>query len=131
MIIENKEYIAWSLVIPIPKYDFTSLDMNESMQTFIQYLESRIGDYWQPLYNVTNKNVIHNSFFNDDIKDDNVDLPYGDKLIDVKVEEISDSYLDALDEYIGDEIVIPGIYSLHVLVKFKKHKQDTSGNLIG
>ena len=49
----------------------------------------------------------------------------------MKVEEIYDAYLDALDEYIGDEIVIPGIYSLHVLVKFKKHKQDTSGNLIG
>ena len=128
MIIENKEYIAWSLVIPIPKYDFTSLDMNESMQTFIQYLESRIGDYWQPLYNVTNKNVIHNSFFNDDIKDDNVDLPYGDKLIDVKVEEISDSYLDALDEYIGYYIVIECRYAFHVTGKIKKSKRDASGN---
>ena len=44
-----------------------------------------------------------------------MDLPYGDELIDVKVEEISDAYLDALDEYIGSEIVVPGRDALPVL----------------
>ena len=38
-----------------------------------------------------NSNSIYWSFFNDDIKDEDVDLPYGDELIDVKVEEISDA----------------------------------------
>ena len=59
-----------------------------------------------------------------------MELSYGDELIDVKVEEISNTYLDALDEYIGADIVIPGIYALPVMVKTKKCKHDTYGNTI-
>ena len=68
--------------------------------------------------------------FDDDIKDNDVDLPYGDDSIDVKFEEISDAYLEALDEYIRAEIVIPGRDALPVLGEIKKHKQDASGNPI-
>ena len=60
-----------------------------------------------------------------------MDLPYGDELIDVKVEQISDAYLKSLDEYTGDDIVISGIDVLPLLVKVKKRKQDASGNPIG
>ena len=69
--------------------------------------------------------------FDDDIKNDDVEFPYGDELINVKVVEISNTYLDALDEYIGAEIVIPGRDALHFLGKVKNHKQDASGNTIG
>ena len=51
-----------------------------------------------------------------------MDLPYGDELIDVKIEEISDTYFDALDDYIKADIVIPGIYALPVMGKIKKRK---------
>ena len=60
-----------------------------------------------------------------------MDFPYGDELINVKVEEISDAYLDVLDDYIKAEIVIPGIYALPVLIKFRKYKQDYYVNTIG
>ena len=48
-------------------------------------------------------------------------MPYGDDFIDVKVKEISDAYLYALDDYIGAEIVITGRYVLLVLEKFKRN----------
>ena len=51
-----------------------------------------------------------------------MELPCGDEFINVKVEEIYDAFLDALDDYIGAEIVIPGRDALHVLVKVKKRK---------
>ena len=51
-----------------------------------------------------------------------MDLPYGDEFIAVKVEEISDDYLDVIDDYIGAEIVITGRYVLPVLEKVKKRK---------
>ena len=60
-----------------------------------------------------------------------MDLPYGGELIYVEVEELSDAYLDDLDDYIWSEIVIPGIYVLPVLEKFRKTKLDSSGNPIG
>ena len=61
------------------------------MQKFMQSLESRIANSWQPLYVTTKPNAIYYSPFDDYIEDDYVDLPYGDELIDVKVEEISDA----------------------------------------
>ena len=85
-------------------------------------LESRIIDYQKMLYDTTNPNAIQYSLFDDNIENDNVDLPYGDELIDVKIEEISDTYFDALDDYIKADIVIPGIYALHVMGKIKKRK---------
>ena len=85
------------------------------MQTFMQSLEYIIGGSRQPLYDTTKTNEIYNSLFDDDIKDDNVDFPYSYELIDVNFEEISGACIDALDKYIGDEIVIPGRYVLPVL----------------
>ena len=46
----------------------------------------------------------------------------------MKVEEIYDAYLDALDEYIGDYIVIECRDAFHVTGKIKKSKRDASGN---
>ena len=51
-----------------------------------------------------------------------MDLTYGYELIDVKVEEIYDAYIDALDDYIGAKVFIPGIYTLLVLRKVRNHK---------
>ena len=61
-----------SLVILILKSDFPSLDMKYRMHTFIQSLESSIGNYREPLYEGTNPNKIYNSFIYYYIEDDNV-----------------------------------------------------------
>ena len=49
VILENGDYIARSSVVPIPKSNFSFIEMKDRMQIFIQYLESRIGNYRQPL----------------------------------------------------------------------------------
>ena len=48
----------------------------------------------------------------------------------MKIEEISDAYLDVLDDYIQSDMVIPGRDMLHILGKAKKRKQDAYGNPI-
>ena len=101
------------------------------MQTFIQSLESRIGNHRKPLYDTNNPKWFYYISFDGDIKDDNVDLTYGYELIDVKVEEIYDAYIDALDDYIGAKVFIPGIYTLLVLRKVRNHKWGSYGNTIG
>ena len=95
------------------------------MQKFMQSLEYRIDNSWQPLYNATNPNAIYYSLFGDKIKDHDVDLPYGDELIDVKVEDISDAYLDVLADYTRAETVMLGIYAI-----FRKRKKDAYFNTI-
>ena len=57
-----------------------------------------------------------------------MEFPYGDEFIDVKVEEIYDAYLEVLDDYIRDEILVPGRDMLPLMVKVKKRIQDASGN---
>ena len=104
--------------------------MKYRMQKFMKSFESRIGNSLQPLYKATKSNTSYYIFFDDDIKYDNADLTHGDELIDVKFEEIYDSYLDTLDEYIGADIVISGRDVLPVLLKFKKHKQYAYSNPI-
>ena len=131
MILENREYIACLSVIPITKSDFSSLEMRERIQTFMKSLGYRIGNYQQPLYDATKPNAILYISFDDDIKDEDVDLPYGNELIDAKVEEISDAYLYALDDYIGDDIVIPGRDELPVMVRVNNLKQYAYDNPIG
>ena len=96
----------------------------------MKFLEYRIINSWQPLYDETNTKAVYYSLFDDDINDDDVEFPYGDELIDMKVEGISDTYLDALDDYIRSEILILGRDAFPVLVKFDKRKQDASGNPI-
>ena len=60
-----------------------------------------------------------------------MDFTYGDELTDLEVEEISNAYLDALDEYIRAEIVILGRDTLPVLLKVRKRKRDAYSNKIG
>ena len=48
----------------------------------------------------------------------------------MKVEEIYDAYLGALDEYIRADILILGRDALHIMVKFRKRKLDAFGNKI-
>ena len=57
-----------------------------------------------------------------------MNLPYGDELIDVKVELMSYAYLDDLDEYIRADILIPGRYAFPVLGKVNNSKQYASGH---
>ena len=48
--------------------------------------------------------------------DDNV-MPYDDELIDAKPEIVDKAYLEAIDNYIGAQIVLSGKYAIPVLDK--------------
>lgn len=57
---------------------------------------------------------------------------FRDELVYVKTETVDDVYLEALDEYIGSQIVIPNKESVPVLATVKQNvKQDALGQPIG
>ena len=127
----NSEFIARSTVIPVPEHDLTSNEMKERRDTFMRSVEARIGNAKQPLFNLADPEHIYYDAFDDDVNGDDIYLPYGDELQEMKTEEVNDAYLETLDEYIGAEIVIPGRDGLPVLTKVKKRKRDASGVPIG
>ena len=55
--------------------------------------------------------------------DDEKDLPYGVELIDMENEEINESYLKSLDEYINVQVVLPNNDGVPVLASKEKKVQ--------
>ena len=104
--------------------------MKDCMREFTASLEKHIGNYRQPSFNVNNPTEIYNDVLGIPSHLKETTLQYGDEIIDSKVEEINQAYLDSLDEYIGAEVVVPGRNAEPVLAKVKKRKRDSSGNKV-
>ena len=66
------------------------------------------------------------------IEDDTI-TPYGNEIADVKTEEVNETYLEQLDQYIGAKVVIPGTTNgiEPILATIKGRKRDHQGNPIG
>ena len=105
--------------------------MKESTRKFMESVEERIGNYKQPVYNAIQPDAIYFDAFGDEHDADSNVLPYGDELIDVMPDDVNDAYLEALDNYIGAEVVVPGKDSIPVLAKVKKRKRDAAGIPLG
>ena len=131
ILVDNGEYMARSSVISINDDDLLSDHMKGETKRFMQSIEERIGNHRQPIYKAMQPDSIYFDTFDDDLDSDLNVLPYGDELVDAKTDEVNDAYLEALDNYIGAEVVIPGKDSLPVLAKVKKRKRDPAGNPIG
>ena len=131
IILSNGQYIARSSVIGIPESDLSSDDMKLRMEKFTKELEGHIGNYKQPRFDPIAPRSIYGDLFDDQLYDDETLLPYGDEIIDAKVEDINDAYMDSLDEYINAKVVIPGRDAVPVLATVKRRKRDSSGNPIG
>ena len=131
ILLSNGNYIARSSVIGIPDADLWSDDMIQRTQAFTKEVESNIGNYNQPLYNPANPNAVYASIFNNEYYDDETILPYGDEIIDAKIEDINEVYLDYLNEYINAKVVIPGRDAVPVLATIKQRKRVSSGRPIG
>ena len=58
-------------------------------------------------------------------------LPCSDEIVDAKVEEIGQAFLDSLDEYIGAQVVVLGRNAEPVLARVKNRKYNSSGNPVG
>jgi hypothetical protein len=127
ILLENGTFIARSSVVGIPEHELLEESLVEQTKAFTDSVESKIGNYKQPLFNIhIPKGIYYNAFGDDMDADDNV-LPYGDELVDQKTSEVNEAYLEALDEYIGVEVVIPGRDAQPVLATVKKRKRDPSG----
>jgi hypothetical protein len=131
IILEGGKFIARSSVIGIPDHELESPELKKQTDTFMETLESKIGNYRQPAFNIEVPDEIYYEAFGDDTTSDDNVLPYGDEINDVKTTEVDEAYLEALDEYIGVQVVIPGRDAQPVLATVKKRKRDHDGNPSG
>ncbi|GFH61944.1 pol protein [Chaetoceros tenuissimus] len=69
--------------------------------------------------------------FDDPVEDDESQLPYGEELHEAKLEDVNDRYLEALDNYINSEVIMPDKDGTAVLTKVKGRKRDAAGNPVG
>ena len=58
-------------------------------------------------------------------------LPYGEEIQYHKDVEVNKAYIEALDNYIGAKVVVPGKYYIPFLSQARHRRQDTLGNPIG
>ena len=122
--------MARSSILGISPRDLTSDDMISRTSKCIQSVEE-IGNSKQPIYEDVDPKSIRFTAFGDERDEDEYLLPYGDEIVDQKIEEIDDVYIEALNTYIGTQVVVPGKDYIPVLTTVKKRKRDASGNLVG
>ena len=131
ILLENGEFIARSSVIGIENHDLTSLDMISSCRKFMKSVESKIGNEKVPIYDASKPDKIYFSAFGEHDDDDDNLLPYGEEIVDQKESEINETYIEALDTYIGAKVVVPGKDSIPVIANIRNRKRDSVGNVIG
>ena len=75
VILDNAEFIARPSVIPIPEPDLLSDEMKALTTAFTRSLEDKIGNYRQPLHDVTKPESIYFHAFDDPVDiGDNAEL---------------------------------------------------------
>ena len=58
-------------------------------------------------------------------------LPYGNELMDAKVAEIDEAYIEELDGLIGSQVQVPDESGIPLMVTVKKRKRDSYGQPVG
>ena len=123
-----------SLGPPLSQYlKMTCILMNSRprLKSSWKCLNELIGNTREPLFNLQDAQEIYYTNFGDDPKDDENDLPYGTELLDLEISEMDENYIEATDEYINAQVVIPNKEGVPVLAKIKKRKRDADGQLVG
>ena len=133
LLIENGTVITRSSVLPIPEEELETTTVKENCVKFMLSVEDKIGNHKVPCFDSDNPRSIYYQPFDCDESDDDVILPYGEEILDNKLEEIDMPYLEQLDNYIGTHVVIPGVTDgvEPVLAVIKGRKRDHEGNPIG
>ena len=101
------------------------------MDKFTLNLESKIGNSKVPLFNPSKLDEIHYKLFGDDMLEEDIALPYEDELVDVKVKDIDEPYMEKLDSLIGSQVNLPDKSCVPLLVTVKKRKGGSHGQLVG
>ena len=105
--------------------------MQQYTKKFMEGVESKILNSQKPIYNNSVPENIYCSAFGDDNYMDDPSLPYGDKISDANMDEISKSYIDVIDNYIITEASVPVKDSIPLLSNKRKLKIGNQGNPIG
>ena len=105
--------------------------MKNQMKSFIQNLESRIGNHKALALDNEYRDEICFPAFGNVVITDNMKLPYIDKLVDLMHDEINQAYLEELNDFIGSKLLLPGRDLIHVLTIVKKRKLDCKDESIG
>ena len=82
--------------------------MTKQCNHFMERVESKIGNAKQTLFYGTYSDRAYYSRFGDIDNADNNVLPYGEEIQDQKEVEVHEDYIEVLDNYIGDKVVVPG-----------------------
>ena len=83
------------------------------------------------IFNPGKSDEIYYKAFGDNILEEEVTLPYGDELEDVKVENIDEPYMEELDSLIGSQVNLPDKSGIPLLITVKKRKRESQGHPVG
>ena len=131
ILLRNGQCIARSSVVPISETELESDELKRRTNIFMDCVQTKIGNAKEPIYNNIYPQQIYYDAFDDPIDDDQLSLPYGEKLHQATLEEVDETYLESLDEYINAEVIMPNKEGVPVLTKVKRRKRDSSGNPVG
>ena len=107
-------------------------DVQSEMDTFTLSLEFKIGNSKVPICNPGNLTRYTISLL-EMICWKKIMLypPYGDELVDVKVKDIDELYMEELDNLIGSQVKLPDKGGIPLLVTMKKRKRDSRRQPVG
>ena len=110
-------------MIPIYENERTTDNIKKQCKNFIERVEAKIGNSKQPLFDGTDTYRVYYSAFGDTRDAGNKVLLYGEEIQDQREVEDNEAYIEALYNYIGVNIVVPGKYYIPVLDQEKLRKR--------
>ena len=88
----------------------------------MERVEAKIGNAKQPLFDGTDSDRVYYSDFRCTYDADDRILIYGEEIQDQKEVKVNKAYIEAIDNYIGAKIVVPGKYYIPILAGAKHRK---------
>ena len=133
LLLPNGHIITRSSVIPIADEDLVNDSMKDQCTNFMKQVNEKIGNAKQPIYDDKEPNRIYFDAFDDSQLEDDSEYVYDQEIIEAMPTEIDEPYIESLDEYIGTNVIIPGITPgiEPVLAKIRGRKRDNDGNVVG
>ncbi len=131
LLTDTAHFIARSTVIPIPDDELHTDVVKTLTSRFMDAVESKIGNYKQPLYDSSNPNNIYYQAFDDPIDDDDI-IELSEEFIDFPTADQNEAYFEELDHIIGAQVCLQDRDgSSPVLATVKGRKRDHLGNPVG
>ena len=101
---DSAEILTRSSVVPLLPDEFKNEATQLLCTAFTSKVQNKIGNHKQPFYDPHDPSRIYYQVFNENPIDDDLELPYGDEILDAIPAEINEEYLESLDTYIGTHV---------------------------